>query len=505
MSYQPLTSARPRDLSPESFSPASNMANQPGFETVYDRPLPEFTTLMARHMGYLPFISLLKGMGLSSGHSKPTVGHYEEPWNTDTVTVGSVITAPAAAGDGMVVELTAASMYDSNNTANGGAMFASFPIERDIIELYDRTQVQVTTKNTSVNPHRLTLTPIDSSIDLTGKVVADDEFAVMYNLHPEGSGLPAMRVPRFIKYSNPFAILKTAYATTGSEMTNSIYHELVPGGASSAGKAIYVKLRSDDLRRHEKYRSNLMLFGQTANNLTEFVANVGADMPMNGTEGLIDFATTSGNSDTYTPGSYALSDFNAIARTYYNERSTGTNQLISLVGPDLAEEQEDLFTTILSATPDVHVDRLIPEYSDFMSGTDESLDYDAGDMMLNFGVTAVKKNGFIFYLKRLNEFSDIKGAGGTGYDYRKYSITMPLGIAKDSNSNNMSGTLGYRYKALEGYSRDLVVGSLPGVGVGGNTRFGTPVNEFDSYREGLLSEIAPHFACANTIVIQTPA
>jgi hypothetical protein len=109
-------------------------------------------------------------------------------------------------------------------------------------------------------------------------------------------------------------------------------------------------------------------------------------------------------------------------------------------------------------------------------------------------------------MKRLDEFHDIQGGGHTSYKYRNYRIAIPAGFANNIRTNTSRPMVGYEYKQSGNYSREDVWGDFSGAGVGGNnTPYGRAVNEVDSYKRFMISHIAGHWACGNSIVMQIPA
>lgn len=502
------TLGRPGDLGTNNFSPVGNgLVSDQEVRNIYDRPPAERMWLMSRHKGYVSFATMLDAMGFSSGHDKPTTGHYEDPWQEDVVKINAVITPSAGAGTTEVWELHADSMYDTSQTVSTVAVQSSYVLVNDVIELFDRTQVRVESKDTSTTPHRITVKPLVATVNLAGKVTANDEYGILYNLFPEGSGLPSGRAPRIVKYTNTFGIIKHVCGSTGSELTNSVYHEVIPGQPGSAGDTIYTKVKYDELERYEMSKSGLLLFGQQPDNITDLPAGTNIDTSVYGTEGLIDFALTSGTIDTYTPGTYVLQDFDVIGDVYYDERVAKSSEIICWDGPDIATETENVLVDLMAQDLSPFVDRLVDQFSSYMSnGYQEGLDSSPADAVVSFGYSAVRKNGFTFHLKRLSEFNDVKRAGSASYGYRKYRIAMPVDWRTDIDSGEQRPTLGYEWKEKNGYSRQNVMGTISGAGVGGDGMpMGQAVHENDTTKFFLLSECAAHFAVGNGVVTQRPA
>ena len=504
-----VVGARPEDLQPNAFSPVATngIVNQEEFLTVYQRPIPERMDLFARHANYVGFATLLSMMnGAGRMCSQPTTGHYEAPWIIDQVEVGSVVTPAASAGDDAVIALSTNSHYNTGVTVGGNARRGTYPVVGDVVELHDRTQARVTAKNTSVIPHQITLTPLKAADTLAGKITAADKYGILYNIHAEASGLPAGRAPRVMKYTNELAVIKHSFGSTGFELTNSVYHETIAGRPETAGQAIEVKIKADELVRYERSKSNLLLLGQTADNLTDTATEMGFDVPIASSEGFVPFAISGGTIDNYTAGSYDITDYDTVANILLDERSAAQNDVIGWLGPDLFTEIENSFTSTLQQNLIGTVDRIVDGYANYMNTQyHQQVTASATDATLSFGYSAIRKNGFIFHMKRLSEFADIRGVGSSDYSYRNYALWHPISYTKDMLSGSNRATIGYEYKGLGNYSRENIFGSLPGAGVGGsNTPYGAPVTQYDSIRHFLMSHLGFHGAVANAVVVQRP-
>lgn len=506
--YTGTVGPRPEDLNPNRFSPAGNGLSQHEAYSIYDRPIPERTDFFARHANYAGFATMLSLMGASRGTSTPLVGHYEDPWDTDVITVGQIITASTGPGTNVVLELAASSMYNTAVTNGGQARKASFILENDIFELPDRTRCIVLSKNITTDPHRITVRPIRSSVDLAGRIVNGTVFGISDNAFPEGSGLPGTRAPRVIKYQNTLQITKTAMKITGSEMTNSVYHEVLPGQPSTAGESIMLKMDSDSVRDHEHKKSHLLLFGQLTDNVTiTSSTEVNLDLPVTTTEGFVEFSLTSGTQDTYTVGAWTLTDLYDISQVYYDERSAAKGDIMGWSGPEYTSEVEQSFTQTMQQNLIYTVDRIIPGYASYLNniGYQEMLDSKDGNATLSFGYDCVKVNGLFFHMKRLSEFNDIKRLGGDAYAYRNYCIYWPVSWTKDLLSNNSRSTIGYEYKQLGSYSRENIFGDLVGAGPGGNnTPYGKAVHQYDTMQRYMIAEIGGHWALGNQLIVQKP-
>lgn len=500
MAYQPFVGAGGQDLQPNSFSDAGGGKLNQAVISAYDVYKPnELVQVFERH-GYRPsFRLMLKTMGFKRGSYAPTIGHYEYPWRKNLVTVGAIVTPSGGPGTDVVIELDAADMYDAQVTANGVAVQASYPIENEIILFPDGNAAMITNKDTSVTPHRLTLTPLQDTTDLAGSIVVGEQYFIATNAHGEGSGLPAGRTPRVIRYENNFQIVKTAAYTTGSELTNQTYFEPVPDTPGS----IFMKVEMDAMYRFEEMCDGALMWGQNINNITEFNTELGIDIPITGTEGMIEFATINGNNETYTVGNYQIADFDDVSKYYERER-IGTRDIISLQGVDINVEIENVLIDLL----DGDLAALLTKnffYGDGQFDDEDQPPVDASTMAMEFNFRAVRKSNFRYFFYMLHLFNENVGAGAAAYDYPNWMIDFPVGYTTDKQTGTRVPTIGYEYKYLNGYSREEVIAEFNGVGVAGTgTPYRIATNANDIRNMGMLSEMAFHGTCANHITLVTP-
>ena len=493
----------PGDLSVNRYQPVGDAASYQEMATIYDRPLAEQPYQFARHLGYIPFATMLRSMGFTMGCKNPTFGHYEEPWKEDPVSVNAIITASSGAGTNVILELTAASMYDTAQTISGSGRKASYPLQWDVIMAYDGTLAQIISKNTATDPHRITIRPFNTTDDLVGKFVAGGVYANIGPAMAEASDLPGTRAPRVLKYRNQFQISKVACKGTGTEMTNAVYFEL-PGQAGTGGQSIYKHIERDTIMQHEMNKANTLLFGKSSNNLlatgTQTALNM--DVDISTTEGFLTFAETDDTVQTYTAGTYDLTDLYRATKVIKQQRASQTGDVILWQGPDAYNEMENLLLDTTRENLNYAMGRLVDGFTE-MDGYFENLTSGPSDTSFSIGYYAVKKDGFVIHFKQLDEFSNIRGAGTDNYRYQGYNLFMPVGWTKELTTGDSRPTIGYQYKQLGNYSRENVYGDFSGAGVGGdNSPHGKAVHTYDINTKFLVSEIGFHGAVANGLVVQ---
>jgi hypothetical protein len=468
-----------------------------GVNTLYDFYHPsEWPLVMERHNMVPGFGSLVRAMGFTYGCSNPTTGHYEYPWADSLLSVNAIITAASGAGNNIIVELTADSMFDTEVTVGGSARKGSYPREGDVIKTITGAKAYVSSKNVATDPHRLTLTPLDATIDLDDHVIAGEAYFISDNMWGEGTGLPVGIQPRIMKYNNTFQIAKEAVASSGTELTNHTYFEPVEGQPGS----FFLRAKADTYKRFEKAKDGMLVWGEQADNIT-VASQVGHDVLVKGTEGLISFAEQNSVTQTYTIGAFALNDFDASGDIFEDER-IASRDIISLEGRALWTEKENVLLNMLNGDMAALFSKKYMGYDSIGADWQPAT---ASDHAALIGFTAIKKNGYTYVWRVLHEFNYIFGAGAEGYDWKNSAIMMPVGTMTDKVSGADRALFGYEYKKSGSYSRENVIDEIAGIGAGGSGTGRRAVNEYDILKLGFVSEMAAHFCCANQMVLVRPA
>lgn len=487
-------------LEPPAISNPGGVLSQEAFST-YDLYTPqELVQAFERH-GHKPgFRMMLKSMGFRRGVKAKTTGHYEFPWKEALFHVGSIDQASTGPGTDVIVRLSANSMFDGGLTSGGNAVQGSYIIENDILWFKNNKKGFVSHKDTSVIPHRITISPVDPMVDLADAVIAGNSYFISDNAFGEGSALPAGRISRVIKYSNEFQITKAAAYSTGTEMTNQTYFNPIPGRQGS----FMLKVKMDTMYRFESACNGALMWGSEITNIREYNPILKHDVSVKGTEGFINFMLRNSFNSIIPAGALVLNDFNNIGRHYEDERINGREKLL-LEGYDRYVETENVLVNFLNN--DITMYQTNKHFNAGRTkSSDETQPFHASDFAVAIGFYALKKSGYVYNFKQMNEFSYRNGAGADGYGFRNWGITMPLGYTKNKISNTSTPTVGYEYKKLGSYSREQVVGMLNGAGVAGSgTPYSIATGEYDVQSCYFITEQAFHGAVPNALYVQRPA
>lgn len=445
----------------------------------------------------------LMGPGYNGGAKAPTIGHYEiNNWVGQLINVGVIDSASGGAGNAMDIELGTVNMTDPGITAGGSDLYASNIRVSDLILLPGNKLAIVTDKNDFTDdPHIITISPLDSTLDLDSVVTAGETYAIVSSAHGRGTALPEGLTPTTFKYTNEFAIIKEAVRATGSELTNEPFVQVY-----SEGETIYKVMNQDAMDRFERKRGGMLCWGEVNDNVNVAAADSVLDydhlLPM--TEGFMSFQSGYSYQNTYNAAAFTLDEIDQIAATYEGE-NVGTRDICSLQG--------NQYTYIIQNTLDDKFDNSLSNamIARSLTGYGLSLDdwqpvIEGSDFWAWLGWQGVRRANFLFHFRMMHEFVAPDGAGSADYDYPYDAIYLPLSMQKDVRTGEQRPSIGYQWKQYGNYSRKMVYGELAGAGVGGNGGYKeVAVNEYDSITAYMITELAFHGSCPNKIVYHTQA
>lgn len=447
-----------------------------------------------RRPGFANLLDIL-GPDFNQGKKAPTTGHYERNnWVGQLVNVGSIVTPSGGAGASMVIAVGTDNMTTTGVEVSDSAAKGSPGRVRDLILFPGGKLAQIISKNTSTDPHRYTIRPVDSSVDLDDYVTAAQSYAIVSNAHAPGSGLPEGLLPKAFRYTNKFQIVKEALAIVGSELTNETFVQV----AGTSGSVVHV-MNQDMMDRFDHARSGALLWGEENNNIDDTTSKAGYDVPITWTEGFMAFQAGNSYQLEYNPSAFTVDEFDEIAATLERE-NLGTRSVLSLQGNQyqytLQAALEDKYDQSLSST-------LIAQ-----SMTDYNLSMDEWQPLIEnqdwvawLGFQGIRRSNFLFTFRMMHEFVSPDAGGADAYDYPYEAIYMPLSRVRDRQSGLQRTAIGYEWKQLGSYSRKAIYGKMDGAGVAGSGGMSAQaVDEYDWSRAYCICEHAFHGACPNKLV-----
>lgn len=470
----------------------------PTMFSVYD-PLSIQRMAFKRHGKRPNFMSLLDTLGqdFNSGINAPVLGHYElNNWGGRLLKVGSIVTPSSGAGNSMVVALHTDNMFTPGVTVSGSAAKASDIRPTDVVLLADGKLARVLSKNTGVDPHRVTIEPLDETCDLDDVVTAGVAYSVVTNLHARGSSLPQGFMPTSMKYTNEFAIVKEAFAADGSELTNQTFIQIVPTGDGT----VVAVMEQEAMDRWSAACAGVLVWGEENTNINDTGTKHDYDVKVSWTEGLMPWRAANSYEEDYDLAAFTLDDVKEVASTLEVEE-LGTREVLSLAGHEykylIDETMHDFFDG--SLTPAL-LKKSVSSYNLSLDDWQPILDQ---DFIAWLDFQSIRAFNFQFHYRMMHEFVAPYSGGAAAYEYKNAAIYLPLSKVKDRQSGVQQAAFGYHWKEnpTSRYSRKMVVSPMNGAGVAGIGGISpTAVDTYDWAQTGMVSEIAFRGACPNKLL-----
>lgn len=452
---------------------------------------PQLLSTYFKESGYPPTtLSKLKMFGMGTpvrkGVEGPITGHYEKPRPKDLFTVGEII---SVTDNQIVVALSVDDMYTSANTI--GTTIWSRPRVTEVYQFaINGNQYRVIEKDRSVNPHQITLetyTGVDPEDDVVEGAVA----SWIAQSSGEGTGQPEPLRPLSYKYQNTFWITKETDITSGTHLTTTAPFQTVPGT-----NLLWKEGLRDAEMRMEQAKGHIWMFGKKSTGWTDYSDPLKSEVPIPGTQGLLDYALENGYDMEYDTADFDDADLYALSN-YFHDIRVGTSEILLIEGYNFNQKIEKFFSSRYNYNWVIGVsDRYVREGVRNARNFDSSFTEEG--MFVNLGITGFGLGNFTFLQTNAPELDYIGGAGQIGG--KDWAIAVPFGFAGESAEYRPY--VGYEWRGTEGYSRE---NELWVNGGAGNDRVVTKSSEFDAQNTYMRSEIAPHFALGEQFAVIHPA
>jgi len=268
-------------------------------------------------------------------------------------------------------------------------------------------------------------------------VANGDTFAIVGMEFAEGTGQPAGVTPKVLEYNNTCMILKESYQVSGSESTNKIWFKVNDEATGQSGYLWYLKGEGDTYRRFMDYSEMMMILGEQAT-ATSLVgagnASAGITGGVRGTTGLLNFM---GNTHNYNQlAGFNLSDFDSMIRTL--DKFKGSRENTVWAGLDLSLAIDDAVAAMFAG-----------------GGISYGAFNGAEEIAVAMGFKSFTRGGYTFHKKTYQPFTHLPMLGAAGFDYAGMGMVIPGDAGRDAKSGDSIPALRVRYKAAEGYSREM--------------------------------------------------
>ena len=456
---------------------------QTNYVSAYDVHKPDVLSKMFNRYGDQGsswFLTLEK-LGFVKPVAATSYSHYENELKNPTFNSLAVETSSGTAPS-LTISITL-----SPSNLDG---FNNFYPRLNDITYFKGGQLGIITAINTTTPSapRLTITQVNT---WTGglSVAAGEEISLVSNAFSEGSDQPKGILPGAAKRTNYTQIMKETLAVTGTELTNQTWFDgwvEVPGSVNgteqiASGNSWYNLNWMDMEWRIGKQISGALLFGETTvGTITDPVTL----LPVRTTNGLIPTIKSLGNTDTYVPGAFSVTDFDAYGRIL--DREYAGEYVMSLVSKSFSDEIENTMVAYLANT------NIIYEIEQQLGSR---FGVDGKSISVDFNY--LKKSNRTFMFKRMMEFSNRQTFGINGSITDGMGVFLPMNKVKDAKSGQMLDNIGARYKNLNGYSRKMEVWSVNGAGPG------MKVSSVDVNKSFIRTDMGAHIMGANQMILVT--
>lgn len=281
-------------------------------------------------------------------------------------------------------------------------------------------------------------TAICKELDGTLAVGTDTTFAVVGNAYAEQTDQPGGVTPRVHHYQNKCQIIKESFVVSGSEATNAVYVK-VNSPESGTGYLWYLQGEADTYQRFMDYSELAMIIGQSDDgSLRDGNADDSAGSSVKTTEGLLSFIENKGQSMDLGSSAITMADFDAAVKSL--DKYRGAKEMALYAGINLSLDIDDL---------------LASQGAYAAGGANYGTFANNKDMALNLGFNSFSRGGYTFHKKTYDLFNRPDLLGASGFNYNGFGMCIPMDSQKDAKSGEKIPSLRMRYKAANGYSREM--------------------------------------------------
>jgi len=412
----------------------------------FDFYKPEIMNTLFRKKGDqgMSYFMLLKSLGFVLPAAQDSYSWFEDRFIHDTFTVD----AAGAGGAGAAVTYTI--QAGSVNTLASGNDYV-YPRQWDRIMFPNEVIGSVLSVAFAGSGVVTIVVRPSLAVGILPAVSAGQELVIVGNAFAEGTAGTTSRLSGTDKYTNYMQIIKEALTVTGSEMTNQDWFDRISGPDGQSILGYMMKGHLDLDYRSALAASTALIFENITTN-TNIIdsTSVAANNMVKTTQGLIPAVRARGHVVPYTPGVFSVSSFDNIIKLLDAEFCG--SDMLCLNGINLDLEMEN-------ALVDYFKDSEISYTVANTFGGDEGL-------AMSVGFKSLRKGDRRFNFKRMGMFSHPKIGGASGYNFSSMGLVLPIDRRKDPVSGDSLPSIGYRYKKLGAYSREMEMTHISGAGNG---------------------------------------
>lgn len=262
------------------------------------------------------------------------------------------------------------------------------------------------TKVTNISGQTVTVVPVkvyDTNLAtdcaaIASAIDANTEMFVGGNAWAEGTGQPTSRDVKTYKYTNFIQTFKETYKVNGATLGQMAAIEM-PNGA----KYWYIQGILNARRNFEQQIEAQLLAGSKIDTTSSVFDETFK------TEGLITSMQQYANSESYTVGSFSLTDIDSGISKLKKYRGASENLFVA--GNGLITEIDDIIRTS----------------EGMKAGGIQYAGIGGSDRAVRFGFDSFTRSGVTFHYKSLQAFDDPTMFGATNSSYKDLGLVLPTG------------------------------------------------------------------------------
>lgn len=262
---------------------------------------------------------------------------------------------------------------------------------------------------------------------VTNDISANDAFALIGNMYPQGSDQPSKySEPEVNRYSNPFMIVKERYQVTGSQATNIGYIN-----TGNGDYRWFMHGESEARKRFMDKRELMMLFAEQVDNLN----GDNTDTGMAGSEGYFSAVESRG---LVTTGSFAsINDFDTLILEL--DKQGAPAEYAMYLNRQFELDIDDLLAQGIAT-----------QTTAGLAGQFGAFNNDP-DMAIKLGFQSFSRGGYTFHKHSWKLLNDPTLLGTSDYK----GAMVPMAQVTDAKTGAKAPALEMNYKAANGYSREM--------------------------------------------------
>lgn len=441
--------------------------------SAYGTLKPQNSSVLWWKYGYFCPINAIKSIGLTRQVAGPAAQHFEGGHPVPNWIVGSVVTAPAVAGDPIVLGVSAQNVSAQNTV---------YPSQGERFRLVNGQEAYITSVTLVGGTWRVTAIPMDSTVTLSA--AAGQSMWMIDQLSAEGSQSPnnSKVIPKQL-LSYPLQIVRNNTQLTGSGELTELWTTTDQFGNKIS--AYYEQTLNLEWNQTTKI-SNSVFWGQPNANTSNITGNAMYGM---------DYTISSGGyTHLYPNNNFTLTDLATLARVS-QKRSAG-NEFFGIAGPDFMFATQNGLQGVFAQNPIVFQSGSVSSSSSYAKNFVSNMDELKDEMGIVVNIRHVGYGGVNFDWVGVQQFGQEQTGGAAGRNESSFCFFIPM-----SKSANLKGDFTSRFsltsRSYEGKNREMLMWSYGGSAAQNK-------NGYDGQIIEALSEIGTEYQDIEKFIICKP-